>query len=101
MILNINSTRGHTGSLLVLLIFYKKISHFFASIKSWLLLNCTTYGSFHVKSSDDFQGHPTILLKFGALVGIDQKHIRQFFVSMSSEFREIWACEKNEKSDVF
>ena len=27
-------------------------------------------GSFHVKSTDGFHGHPPILLKFGTLVGI-------------------------------
>ena len=50
-------------------------------------------GSFHVRSSDFwpfFHGPPPILLKFGTLVGIDQKLTHgNFFLSRSSEFRDM------------
>ena len=47
-------------------------------------------GSFHVKSSDDFHGPPPILLKFGTLIGIDQKlTYANFFLSRSSDFRDM------------
>ena len=48
-----------------------------------------TFGSFHLKSSDDFHGPPPIILKFGTLVVIDQKlTYGNFFLSRSSEYRD-------------
>ena len=64
---------------------------------SLLYMRFMTMGSFHVKSSDDFHGPPPILLKFGALIWIDQKLTYANFFYLGQAISEIWACEKMKK----
>ena len=56
-----------------------------------------TFGSFHLKSSDDFHGPPPILLKFGTLVGIDLKLTYGNFLYLGQASSEIRACGQMKK----